>query len=344
MIRAADCTSYHGDILVGADGARSSVRQELYKSLKKVGIVPTQQKFIARSHNILCGVTVPLDPEQYPGIDDEHSNVTFIQSKGTPHSWATFTVRNNAICWSVLTPIPEQLSKKNLFHSSLWGPQPLDLMAKEVYEFKTIYGKLGDLIDQTPRDSLDGQSLETVLFDVWHHGRTILIGDAAHQVPQQLRRFTPHGMNRMNINMRPIVADFCMPLLIGGAFYSASTLHAIQDAVGLANHIYDIKRFSHANVSTALKDFTEHRFPQMRAHFIQNGRKVRSTKKLFIYNVWRKLTSGRRSEQVATRKRSEEVSEALRCKYLPLTSESVEAPAQSQEPSQCYTQKTEVSP
>ncbi|KAG0010195.1 hypothetical protein BGZ82_003557 [Podila clonocystis] len=34
MVRCSDNTSYHGDILVGADGAYSAVRQNLYKSLK----------------------------------------------------------------------------------------------------------------------------------------------------------------------------------------------------------------------------------------------------------------------------------------------------------------------
>ncbi|KAF9926490.1 hypothetical protein BGZ67_008086 [Mortierella alpina] len=80
-------------------------------------------------------------------------------------------------------------------------------MAKEVYDYKTIYGKLGNLIDQTPRESLDGHSIGMTLFDIWHHGRTILIGDAVHQT---------------------------------APFDSSSTLHAIQDAVGLANRIYDI--------------------------------------------------------------------------------------------------------
>ncbi|KAF9299840.1 hypothetical protein BGZ91_009952, partial [Linnemannia elongata] len=40
MIRFSDNTSIHGDILVGADGAHSAVRQHLYKTLKKEGLLP----------------------------------------------------------------------------------------------------------------------------------------------------------------------------------------------------------------------------------------------------------------------------------------------------------------
>ncbi|KAF9986564.1 hypothetical protein BGZ75_001697 [Mortierella antarctica] len=146
-------------------------------------------------------------------------------------------------------------------------------MAKEVYDYKTIYGKLGNLIDQTPRESLDGHSIGMTLFDIWHHGRTILIGDAVHQVLQQ-----------------PYI------------------------------------KFSHANISAALKDFTDQRFPQVRAHFIQGSMNA-SYKNLFIYNVLCKLKSGRIPGEAAMQKRSNEASASPRCKYLPLAHEDGKAHA-----------------
>ncbi|KAF9949346.1 hypothetical protein BGZ72_008859 [Mortierella alpina] len=247
MIGAADCTSYHGDILVGADGASSSVRQELYKSLqKKVVDIYGQEQ---------CYLLV--------GIDTDTRAI--VKEKSVP----LITV----------------------------GPQAHDQMAKEVYEFKTIYGKLGDLIDQTPRESLDGQSLEVVLFDIWHPGRTVLIGDAAHQaIPSN----------------------------------SASTLHAIQDAVALANCIYDIKRFSHTNISAGLKAFKDQRYPQTRAHFIQDKLNASLNKKFFFSNVLRKLKGGRTPWRAIMRERSNQAFDPPRCKFLPLAPERGTALAQSQ--------------
>ncbi|KAG0334393.1 hypothetical protein BG005_004866, partial [Podila minutissima] len=40
MIRCSDNTSYHGDIIVGADGAYSGVRQSLYKQLSDENKLP----------------------------------------------------------------------------------------------------------------------------------------------------------------------------------------------------------------------------------------------------------------------------------------------------------------
>ncbi|KAF8945122.1 hypothetical protein BGZ47_003213 [Haplosporangium gracile] len=39
MVRFSDNTSIHGDILVGADGTHSTVRQHLYKTLEKEGLL-----------------------------------------------------------------------------------------------------------------------------------------------------------------------------------------------------------------------------------------------------------------------------------------------------------------
>ena len=71
MVRCADNSSYDGDILVGADGAYSAVRQQLYKALKAVNRLPESDDItLPFSCACLVGQTVPLDPEGFPCLED----------------------------------------------------------------------------------------------------------------------------------------------------------------------------------------------------------------------------------------------------------------------------------
>jgi len=69
MIRNSDNCHHHGDILVGADGAYSGVRQSLYKSLEESKKFPSSVKgSVAKGHLCLVGTTDSLDPERYPTV------------------------------------------------------------------------------------------------------------------------------------------------------------------------------------------------------------------------------------------------------------------------------------
>lgn len=60
-------------------------------------------------------------------------------------------------------------------------------MIEAVRNFKLPYGTIGDLIDNTPKDKISRVYLEDKLFETWTHGRTVLIGDAAHKVVDRIR-------------------------------------------------------------------------------------------------------------------------------------------------------------
>lgn len=72
LIRFSDGTEAEGDILVGADGAYSAVRQGLYAKLKKAGTLPPSD-LLPLPFNTVClvGQTRPLTPEEFPDVGQE---------------------------------------------------------------------------------------------------------------------------------------------------------------------------------------------------------------------------------------------------------------------------------
>ncbi|KAF9388186.1 hypothetical protein CPB97_001486 [Podila verticillata] len=198
LIRTSDNMTHEGDILVGADGAYSSVRQGLYSSLKKEKKLPSSDDQPLPFNCVaLVGHTEALDPEQFPELL-------------LPESLMTFTCQNNTMCWGLMHHLNAESSKMNdSFRNSEWGPEAAEQMCKEVRDFPIPGGinnnlTLGDLIDKTPQHLISKVMLEEKVFDTWFYGRTVLLGDACH-------KFNPAG--------------------------GQGAVNAIQDAIALANWI-----------------------------------------------------------------------------------------------------------
>ncbi|KAG0282407.1 hypothetical protein BGZ96_000518 [Linnemannia gamsii] len=254
-VHFSDNTTIHGDILVGADGSHSAVRQHLYRTLDKEGLLPkSDTKDMNKGYVSLVGMTETLDPAKYPGMlkEDSESNL-IIGDKNTPYTWVTFTIPGNKICWNVVVQLGLHEIADEQFSCSDWVPQQNQKMMDSIRHFKTPYGTMGDLFDVTPIEGVSKVYFEDKLFETWNHGRTVLIGDAAHKL---------------------------LPSSGSGA------VNAMQDAVILANHIYDIRPTSNENIKQALKGYRDERFADVKEQYPQS---YMAAKLMYGHTLWERI-------------------------------------------------------
>ncbi|KAG0095883.1 hypothetical protein BGZ93_005275 [Podila epicladia] len=258
MVRCADNSSYHGDILVGADGAYSAVRQNLYKSLKEKEKLPASDD-VALPFSCVClvGQTVPLDPEEYPDMKKDTAQAHNILGVSTMCTWITLTTQQNTVCWIVIHFLDKDSSKRNdSSRNSEWGPEAAEALAREVRPFKVPGGKdgkvltLGDYVDRTPRHSMSKVMLEEIVFDTWYSGRTVLLGDACHKM-------NPSG--------------------------GSGAIAAIHDAVTLANWLSILRLPREEEIGEVFKEYRSERYSVAKATF--------EATQLFTHNLGKNLLS-----------------------------------------------------
>jgi hypothetical protein len=93
LIRCSDGTEYEGDILVGADGAHSAIRQNLYKQLQKEKKLPSSDAIpLPFSTVCLVGQTKQLTPEEIPLLATDKCQLIRIVGEDKPYA-----VRNTMI-------------------------------------------------------------------------------------------------------------------------------------------------------------------------------------------------------------------------------------------------------
>ena len=85
-IYAYDNTAYQGDLLVGADGAYSVVRQKLYEKLKKRGLLPkSDDEELPFNCTCLVGQTDYMDPDEFPILKNPCSQVLAVRGTDIPY-------------------------------------------------------------------------------------------------------------------------------------------------------------------------------------------------------------------------------------------------------------------
>ena len=87
MIHCSDNSSYLGDIVVGADGAYSAVRQSIYKSLSEKNELPLKDsQGLKIGYMTMVGTTDTLNEAEYEDLKDDFTHFSFIIGKGKPYT------------------------------------------------------------------------------------------------------------------------------------------------------------------------------------------------------------------------------------------------------------------
>ncbi|KAG0030937.1 hypothetical protein BGZ81_002018 [Podila clonocystis] len=175
--------TYVGSILIGADGAYSGVRQNMYKELAEAGVLPkSDMQPLGYGYDCVVGVTEPLDPLKYPILKQEFCDFEILLGDDIPYTWWYIPLENNKIGWMITQDIHSKYDEKgHNIKSSEWGPDAATDMCNRVRHLPCVYGgTLGDIIDGTPKDLISKVMLEDKYFCSWYNGRTALLGDGAN--------------------------------------------------------------------------------------------------------------------------------------------------------------------
>ncbi|KAF9198676.1 hypothetical protein BGZ49_000423 [Haplosporangium sp. Z 27] len=230
-VYCSDNTMYNCNIVVGADGAYSAVRQNMYSKLEEQGKLPAVDKDgFSIGFITMVGVSTPTNPENYPELSVEERAYFRLVIGNNSESLYAVTIPGNQICWGLQMQVPESKAKELQFRNSEWGPESLEAMLKEFEDFPCPYGgKMKDLFDVTPKNLISKVFLEEKVFQTWYHGRSVLIGDACHK-------------------------------MLPGAGQGAGM--AMRDAVVLANCIFNMRDQSDESIKTAFASYYKQRAPE----------------------------------------------------------------------------------
>ncbi|KAG0021543.1 hypothetical protein BGZ80_002177 [Entomortierella chlamydospora] len=226
-VYCSDDTTYECSVIVGADGAYSAVRQNIYRQLDEEDKLPLSDKApFTIGYTTMVGTASHLNPERYPELKDKRGHFRLISGNKNDSSYAV-TVPDNKICWALQIQASESKSEDENLD---WGQESVETMIKEFEEFPCAYGgTMKDLFDATPKKLISKIFLEEKVFRTWYHGRSVLIGDACHK------------------------------LLPGGGQGAGM---AFRDAVVLANCLYNMKDNSSKSIKSAFDSYYRQRYPE----------------------------------------------------------------------------------
>ncbi|KAJ5729120.1 uncharacterized protein N7483_003628 [Penicillium malachiteum] len=170
-VTTADGSVYRGDIIVGADGVHSRVRQEIAHHASKMGL---GEEYTAESvpstYSCLFGISGKME-----GLPE--ATLDYVLNK--KFSYIIGTGPANRTYWGLMKNLGQT------FHGSeipRFGEKDKEEMIKEHWNDKIAPGvSVSDLYNNRLRP-LFMAPMREYTYKRWHSGRMMMIGDAAHQM------------------------------------------------------------------------------------------------------------------------------------------------------------------
>ncbi|KAG0061649.1 hypothetical protein BGZ90_003461 [Linnemannia elongata] len=179
QVRCANGHLEQASVLVGADGAHSAVRQNLYRNLKEKACLPkSDMEALKFTQNAIIGLTNPLNPTQYPGVSDEFGECNIVIGKDSPYTLWISPTSGDKVNWSVSGPLLTNNAGDENFMVSQFGQEEAERTCLLIKDLKIPFGgTLADLIKNTSREcitkilveekfvSFSGQGAEQAIMD-----------------------------------------------------------------------------------------------------------------------------------------------------------------------------------
>ncbi|KAG0268760.1 hypothetical protein DFQ27_005840 [Actinomortierella ambigua] len=194
MVHCADRSVYTADLLVGADGAYSAVRQNLYRRIQedKKAVEPLPESDLEPmffDRHACLGITEPLSLDKYPLLKSPTCEFRIVAGQVHPFVLWTMPMPENRLAWTIGGKLlsPRTVDHDDVsFSCSEYTPEATRELLDDptIREIRSPFGgTVGvDLIDQTQPDRVSRILIEEKLFKTWSdYRRCVLMGDAAHK-------------------------------------------------------------------------------------------------------------------------------------------------------------------
>ncbi|KAI8065538.1 hypothetical protein BC940DRAFT_320639 [Gongronella butleri] len=172
IIETTDGAMYKGDMVIGADGVHSIVRDHIFNAIGEEKALKEKKRMTA-TYSCIYGISDPV-----PGIQPGENHIVFRNGS----SFLIASGKGGIAYWFLFEKMERTYQYNEI---PRFSAQDTDAAARK-YMDSQVTGKVtfGDIYARC--QSAIKVPLEEALYKHWHHGRCVLVGDAVHKM-------TPNG-------------------------------------------------------------------------------------------------------------------------------------------------------